>query len=103
MITFIEKLSAMIKFFFLITYILLMIGVGIHSSRKIRSSGDYLVAGGRGNIWQITGSLLATILGSSAILGSSDLAFTQGWAAAWLLLSGAAGLMMLVFVVKRLR
>ena len=104
LITFIKNLSTMLKYFFLIIYILLMIAVGIHSSRKIRSSGDYLVAGGRGNIWQITGSLLATILGSTAILGSSDLAFTQGWAAAWLLLSGAAGLMLLVLVapfVKR--
>jgi SSS family solute:Na+ symporter len=43
-------------------------------------------------------------LGSSAILGSSDLAFTQGWAAAWWILTGSIGLLLLVFVaplVKR--
>ncbi len=94
----------MLKYLILLTYILLMIGIGIHSSRRIRTSGDYLVAGNRGNVWQITGSLLATILGSSAILGSSDLAFSQGWAAAWLLLSAAFGLLLLVLVaplVKR--
>lgn len=94
----------MSKYVILIAYLLLMIGIGIHSSRKIRDAGDYLVAGNRGNIWQISGSLLATILGSSAILGSCDLAFTQGWAAAWFLLSGAIGLLMLLFVaplVKR--
>ena len=56
----------MLKYLILLIYILLMIGIGIHSSRRIRTSGDYLVAGNRGNIWQITGSLLATILGSSA-------------------------------------
>lgn len=94
----------MSKYIILLAYLLLMIGIGIYSSRKIRHAGDYLVAGNRGNIWQITGSLLATILGSSAILGSCDLAFTQGWAAAWFLLSGAIGLLMLLFVaplVKR--
>ena len=94
----------MSRYLILLSYFLLMIGIGIHSSRKIRSSGDYLVAGNRGNVWQITGSLLATILGSTAILGSCDLAFTQGWAAAWLLLSAAFGLLMLLFVaplVKR--
>ncbi|MCL4481529.1 MAG: hypothetical protein M1445_02695 [Bacteroidetes bacterium] len=94
----------MLKYLILLFYALLMIGIGIHSSRRIRTSGDYLVAGNRGNIWQITGSLLATILGSSAILGSCDLAFTQGWAAAWLLLSASIGLLLLVFVaplVKR--
>ncbi len=94
----------MYKYLILISYILLMIGIGIYSSRRIRTSGDYLVAGNKGNVWQITGSLLATILGSSAILGSSDLAFSQGWAAAWLLLCAATGLLLLVFVaplVKR--
>jgi SSS family solute:Na+ symporter len=94
----------MLKYFILLFYALLMVGIGIHSSRRIRTSGDYLVAGNKGNVWQITGSLLATIIGSTAILGSCDLAFTQGWAAAWLLLSAAFGLLLLVFVaplVKR--
>jgi len=81
-----------------------MILIGIFSARKIRTEGDYYVAGKRGNIWQITGSLLATILGSSAILGTADLALTQGWAAAWLLLCAAFGLLMLVpvsMIVRR--
>jgi len=81
-----------------------MISIGIISSRKIRSKGDYYLAGKRGNLWQITGSLLATILGSSAILGTTDLALTQGWAASWLLLSASAGLFLLVpfsMVVRR--
>ena len=80
-----------------------MIGIGIYPSRKIRTSSDYLVAGNSGGVWQITGSLLATILGSSAILGSSDLAFSQGWAAAWLLLSAAFGLLLLVFVAPLIK
>ncbi len=94
----------MLKYLILLIYILLMISIGIYSSRKILSSHDYMIAGNRGNVWQITGSLLATILGSTAILGSCDLAFYQGWAAAWLILAGAFGLLLLVFVaplVKR--
>ena len=81
-----------------------MVLIGIISSRKIRSAGDYYVAGKHGNLWQITGSLLATILGSSAILGTADLALSQGWAASWLLLSASAGLFLLVpfsMVVRR--
>jgi len=81
-----------------------MVLIGIFSSRKIRSDGDYYVAGKRGNLWQITGSLLATILGSSAILGTADLALSQGWAASWLLLSASIGLFILVpfsMIVRR--
>ncbi len=93
----------MFKYLILILYVLGMIGIGIYSSRKIRTSSDYLVAGNSGGVWQITGSLLATILGSSAILGSSDLAFSQGWAASWLLLSAAFGLLLLVFVAPLIK
>jgi len=81
-----------------------MILIGINSARKIRTEGDFYVAGKRGSFWQITGSLLATILGSSAILGTADLAATQGWAASWLLFSAAAGLFLLVpisMIVRR--
>ena len=81
-----------------------MILVGIISARKIKSGKDYFVAGKRGTIWQITGSLLATILGSSAILGTADLALTQGWAAVWLLLCASFGLLLLVpfsMIVRR--
>jgi solute:Na+ symporter, SSS family len=85
-----------LKYFILIVYFLLMIFLGILSSRKIKSNSDYYIAGKKGNIWQITGSLLATILGSSAILGTADLALTQGWAASWFLFSAALGLLILI-------
>ena len=80
-----------------------MILIGLFSARKIRNAKDYFVAGKRGNIWQITGSLLATILGSSAILGTADLAQTQGWAASWLLLCASLGLLLLVPVSMLVR
>ena len=93
----------MIKYIIIIVYLISMILVGIISARKIRSEKDYYVAGKRGNIWQITGSLLATILGSSAILGTADLALSQGWAAAWLLLCASFGLLLLVPVSMLVR
>ena len=93
----------MIKYIIIIVYIVSMIVVGIISSRKIKSEGDFFVAGKKGSVWQITGSLLATILGSSAILGTADLALTQGWAASWLLLCASFGLFMLVPVSMKVR
>ena len=80
-----------------------MILVGIISARKIHSDKDYYIAGKKGNIWQVTGSLLATILGSSAVLGTADLALTLGWAAAWFLFSAALGLFILIPVSHLVR
>jgi SSS family solute:Na+ symporter len=93
----------LVIYLFIIIYIAIIVLIGIISARKIRSEGDYYVAGKHGNLWQITGSLLATILGSSAILGTADLALTQGWAASWLLLSASAGLFLLVPVSMMVR
>ena len=93
----------MVKYLIVFFYFILMILIGIISSRKIKSDSDYYVAGKRGNLWQITGSLLATILGSSAILGTADLTITQGWAASWLLLSASAGLFLLIPVSMKVR
>lgn len=93
----------MLKYIIIAVYLLSMLVIGIFSARKIKSEKDYFIAGRRGNIWQITGSLLATILGSSAILGTADLAFSQGWAASWLLFCAAIGLFLLVPISKYIR
>ena len=74
--------------------------IGCMCARRIQTPDDYYVAGRRIGVVYLTGSLLATILGSSAILGSIDMAFEKGWAGAWLLVCGALGLLALLPLVK---
>ena len=74
--------------------------IGCLCARRIRTPDDYYVAGRRTGVLYLTGSLLATILGSSAILGSIDMAAEKGWAGAWLLVCGAVGLLALLPLVK---
>jgi len=74
--------------------------IGCLCARRIRTPDDYYVAGRRTGVIYLTGSLLATILGSSAILGSIDMAFEKGWAGAWLLVCGAVGLFALLPLVN---
>ena len=87
---------------FLYLYLLAAISIGCLCIRKIKTAADYYVAGRKGGAIQIAGSLLATILGSSAILGSIDFAAQKGWAGAWFMLCGAFGLAILLFLVKPL-
>ena len=87
---------------FLYLYLAAAIVIGCLCIRKIKTAADYYVAGRKASPVQITGSLLATILGSSAILGSIDLAAQKGWAGAWFMLCGAFGLFILLFLVKPL-
>ena len=81
-------------------YFLVLIIIGLASLKKIKDENDFFVAGKRGSTLQIAGTLLATLLGSSAILGSVELSFVMGLAGSWLLLSASAGLILLIPFVK---
>lgn len=84
----------------IILYFLAVIAIGFYSRSKIKTPDDFYVAGKKGGIFQISGSLLATILGSSAILGTLELCRQNGWAAMWLLLCASAGLFILAPISK---
>lgn len=85
----------------LITYALVLLLIGLYSYLKIKTPFDYFLAGKKTGIWQISGSLLATILGGSAILGTIGLAESQGWASAWYILAASLGLLGLLPIVGK--
>lgn len=86
----------------LIVYGIMLLAIGVYSALRIKNPTDYFVAGKRNGVLQIGGSLLATILGGSAILGSIGLTEHQSWAATWYLLSAALGLLLLLPIVKKI-
>jgi len=85
----------------IIIYGTILLAIGIYSAFKVKTPGDYYVAGKKNGVLQVSGSLAATILGGSAILGSVNLAMEEGWAAAWYLLSASIGLWILLPMVKK--
>ena len=66
-------------------YFLVVLAVGFFSFFKIKTPADYYVSGKRAGLIPVSGSLLATILGGSAILGTIELSQKIGWAALWFL------------------
>lgn len=89
------------KLLILILYGTILVAIGIYSAFRVRTPADYFIAGKQSGVWRVAGSLLATILGGSAILGSTNLAMTRGWAALWYLLSASLGLWILVPLVRK--
>jgi SSS family solute:Na+ symporter len=81
-------------------YFLVVLAVGFFSYFKIKTPADYYVSGKKAGILPISGSLLATILGGSAILGTIELSQKIGWAALWFLCSASLGLFLLVPLSK---
>ena len=89
------------KITILIVYGLVLLLIGVYSFLKIKTPFDYLLAGKKTGVWQVSGSLLATILGGSAILGTIGLSETQSWASAWYILAASLGLFGLLPIVKK--
>lgn len=87
---------------YLIIYLLIITGIGIYSLLKIKNIKDFFIAGKKGSILSVTGSLLATILGSSAILGTVNLSHSIGWASSWLMISASIGLFLLYPLSKKI-
>ena len=94
----------MLELTILIIYFLGMITLGLLSRRKSREADDFFVAGRKGSSLFITGSLLATIIGGSAIMVTSRLGFIQGLSGIWWLLVGSIGLLIMgIFLARKVR
>ena len=59
--------------YILVGYLSIVIGIGVYSFFRVKNAADYYISGKRGSWWQISGSLFATIMGGSAILGTIEL------------------------------
>lgn len=69
--------------------------VGIAHRHPMTTEEDFFLARRSGNILLISGSLLATILGSFGVLGISGLGYKMGLTGGWYLWSGVIGLFLL--------
>lgn len=85
-------------------YLAIILGIGVLSYRKTKQADDFFIAGRKGSAPFITGSLLATIVGSSATLGMAGLGYSRGLTGSWWLLAGTIGLLFLgMFFAKKVR
>jgi len=73
----------MIYFWVIISYLLILIGVGAYRSRQVRTQDDFMVAGRRLSAKVLVGTLLATWIGSGSIIAGAGLAYDKGFPALW--------------------
>jgi len=94
----------MLQLTIIAVYFLAIIGIGVWSKRRAGSQNGFFVAHRQGTLPLITGSLVATAIGGSALIVTSQLGFKIGLPGAWWLLVGSVGLVLLgVFFARRVR
>jgi len=92
-----------IDFAVLILYLVLMLFIGFYSSKKIKNSDDYVLAGRKLGYIMTVGTLVATMIGASATMGKAGMASQKGIAMAWSGIAIAIGYLCFSLFANKLR
>ena len=79
----------------------LLVAIAVRSARRVKDIPDFFVARKGASAKAVAGSLVATILGGSAVIGAVDSGAKLGGAASWFMLVGALGLFALIPIAGR--
>lgn len=82
-------------------YLLVLIFIAVKSAGRVKDIPDFFVARKGASVKAVAGSLVATILGGSAVIGAVDSGVRLGGAASWFMLTGALGLLALIPFAER--
>ena len=88
----------------LVITIVIVIGSGIYSARKVHSAEGYSLAGRSSGATLIAGSIAGTVIGGGATVGTAQMAYSLGFSAWWFTLgSGIGFIIMGLFYARPLR
>ncbi len=93
----------MLHLIVVVTYLLILVGVGVYKSRKIKTQSDFAVAGRSLTPWILVGTMLATWIGTGSILGNAGKTYETGMAALILPVGGTLGILILTRVAGKVR
>ena len=80
--------------------LVLMLGLGACSGRRVKSAADFDTGGGSGTLL-VAGTITGTLVGGSSTIGAAQLAFHYGFSAWWFTLGGALGCLVLALVLAK--
>jgi SSS family solute:Na+ symporter len=83
-------------------YFLVLLGIGVWASKKIKTTEDYLVAGRSLGFWVFVLLMIGTVCSGMSLLGVSGLGYRAGWPTMWeeIFVPLAIGFCIIFFGVK---
>jgi SSS family solute:Na+ symporter len=80
------------------------IGLSVYAGTRVKSASDFVSGAGKSSSPIIAGTIMGTLVGGSATVGTAQLAYTNGLSAWWFTLGGGlAALILAVGFVKQYR
>ncbi len=87
----------------LITF-LAVFAIGLYSGKQVKNSRDFSVSSYRSGPFMVMGTILGTMVGGSATIGTAQMAYLFGFSAWWFTLGGGIGcLLIALFLIKPMR
>lgn len=83
----------------LLTYSAALVGLGLWIGRRVRTAGDFFVAGRRLGPGLLFSTLLAANIGAGSTVGAAGLGYRDGLSAWWWVGSAGLGSLVLAFVI----
>jgi SSS family solute:Na+ symporter len=97
-------MNQLITLSILLSYLSLIIIIGLYSARKIRTTTSFFLADRSLGWFSLSATITATVVGGSATIATAKLIYLQGLPALWLDIGAATGLIILgVFIAKKVR
>jgi len=79
----------------------LITAVGLYSGRRVKSAADFAAGGRKAGVGIVAGTIIGTLVGGSATIGTAQLAFKFGFSAWWFTLGGGLGCLFLALVFAK--
>ena len=76
----------------------LIAGVSLYSGKMVKNAADFTTGGGKIGRWMVCGTIMGSLVGGQATIGTAQLAFTYGMSAWWFTLGSGLGCLLLALV-----
>jgi Na+/proline symporter len=93
----------MLYLFAILTYLLILTGIGFYRARQVKTGADFSVAGRTLSPWVVVLTMLSVWIGTGSIVGAAEQTYQVGKAALILPLGTFLGLIVLTQVASRAR
>lgn len=75
--------TSLITLGLMLVYFVVLLGIGVWASKKIKSSEDYILAGRSLGFWLFTLLIVCSICSGMTLIGTSEFGFKSGWPGIW--------------------
>lgn len=86
---------------FIVLTTALVLGVGVYAGTRVKSAADFSTGGGKAGTSLVAGTIMGTLVGGNATIGTAELAFNFGASAWWFTLGAGIGCLILGLFLAR--